>query len=139
MIYQLPMMTMEHEFADLVFVARYVDSMIAQTGDQDWGVVYEYNDDDLDDGAFPPPRVVLLRQDGQWLRRSVRSRSVNGQWVMEFVDDLGMKTSGRSYEILQTATGWKLMMYEDGQEVGGGVGGHDDYDFLLRQAQDFCQ
>lgn len=89
MIYQLPMMTMEHEFADLAFVARYVDSMIAQTGNQDWGVVYEYNDDDLDDGAFPPPRVVLLRQDGQWLRRSVRSRSVNGQWVMEFVDDLG--------------------------------------------------
>lgn len=87
MIYQLPMMTMEHEFVDLVFVARYVDSMIAQTGDQDWGVVYEYGDDDLDDGECPPPRAVLLRQDGQWVRRSVRASLVDGEWVMEFVDD----------------------------------------------------
>lgn len=44
----------------------------------------------------------------------------------------------RSYEIVRTASGWKLTMYEDGEEVGGGVGGHDDYDFLLEQAHEFC-
>jgi hypothetical protein len=44
----------------------------------------------------------------------------------------------RTYEIEPTATGWKLTMYEDGEEVGGGVGGPDDYDFLLEQAAEFC-
>ena len=44
----------------------------------------------------------------------------------------------RTYEIEQTATGWKLTMYEDGEEVGGGVGGLNDYEFLLEQAAEFC-
>lgn len=44
----------------------------------------------------------------------------------------------RTYEIEPTATGWKLTMYENGEEVGGGVGGSDDYDFLLEQAVEFC-
>lgn len=87
MIYQFPAMADEHEFVDLDFVTRYSDSMIAKTGNQDWGVVYEYQDDDLDDGACPPPRAVLLRLDGQWLRRSVRATRVDGQWRMDFVED----------------------------------------------------
>lgn len=89
MIYQFPMMTTEHEFVDLDFVASYSDAMIEKTGDQDWGVVYEYEDDDdrsLDD-ACPPPRAVLLRQDGQWVRRLVRASLVNGKWFMDFVDE----------------------------------------------------
>jgi hypothetical protein len=126
---------MEHEFADLVFVARYVDSMIAQTGNQDWGVVYEYGDDDLDDGACPPPRAVLLRQGGQWLRRAVSASLVNDEWVMEFQD--GSESNVRTFDIVKTASGWKLTMYQNSQEVGGGVGGPDDYDFLLEQAMQF--
>lgn len=44
----------------------------------------------------------------------------------------------RSYEISPTASGWKLTMYQDGEEVGGGVGGMDDFDFLVEQAMSFC-
>jgi hypothetical protein len=33
---------------------------------------------------------------------------------------------------------WKLTLYADGVEVGGGVGGPGDYDFLLEQALTFC-
>jgi hypothetical protein len=44
----------------------------------------------------------------------------------------------RTYKIEPTATGWKLTMYEDGEEAGGGVGAPEDYDYLLKQAQDFC-
>jgi hypothetical protein len=44
----------------------------------------------------------------------------------------------RTFEIERTLTGWKLTMYEDGEEAGGGVGGADDYDFLLEQAQAFA-
>lgn len=44
----------------------------------------------------------------------------------------------RTYKIEQTATGWKLTMYEDGEEVGGEVGGLDDYDSLLELAAEFC-
>ncbi len=43
----------------------------------------------------------------------------------------------RTYELLETSSGWSLTMYEDSKEVGGGVGGPDDYDFLLEQALDF--
>jgi hypothetical protein len=44
----------------------------------------------------------------------------------------------RAYDLTPTVTGWKLTLYEDGQEAGGGVGGPDDFDFLLDQAEDFC-
>lgn len=44
----------------------------------------------------------------------------------------------RTFEIEQTLTGWKLTMYEDGELAGGGVGGPDDYDYLLGQAQAFA-
>lgn len=44
----------------------------------------------------------------------------------------------RTYEIVETPTGWKLTMYEDAIECGGGGGGPDDYDFLLQQAEEFC-
>lgn len=44
----------------------------------------------------------------------------------------------RTYDIEPTPTGWKLTMYEDGEEFGRGVGGLDDYDFLLQQAMEFC-
>lgn len=44
----------------------------------------------------------------------------------------------RAYDLTPIPTGWKLTLYEDGVEAGGGVGGHDDFDFLLDQAEEFC-
>jgi hypothetical protein len=44
----------------------------------------------------------------------------------------------RTYEIREIPTGWKLTMYEDGVEEGGGVGGPDDYEFLEENALEFC-
>ena len=34
---------------------------------------------------------------------------------------------------------WKLTLFEDGQEVGGGVGAESDYDSLLEVAHQFCE
>lgn len=36
----------------------------------------------------------------------------------------------RSYELEPVDGGWKLRLLEDGEEVGGGRGGDDDYDYL---------
>lgn len=44
----------------------------------------------------------------------------------------------RTYEIHEVDGGWQLKLYEDGEEVGGGAGGEDDYSFLLAQAEQFC-
>jgi len=44
----------------------------------------------------------------------------------------------RTYELVQVDTGWQLTLYIDGEEVGGGGGGPDDYEFLLEQAKSFC-
>jgi len=43
----------------------------------------------------------------------------------------------RTYEITPTSSGWKLTMYEDGEEVGAGVGGPDDYEWLEDQGEEF--
>lgn len=89
MIYLFPIMTADHEFNDLDFVGRYSDSMIAKTGDLDWGVVYEYDDDYFDSDPDPsiPPRAVLLRKEGIWVRNLVRSSFVEGKWMMDFIGD----------------------------------------------------
>jgi hypothetical protein len=45
----------------------------------------------------------------------------------------------RSYEVRSRPDGgWKLVLFEDGEEAGGGVGEADDYDFLIEQGEDFC-
>lgn len=44
----------------------------------------------------------------------------------------------RSYELEPTADGWKLTLFEDGEEAGGGRGGEDDYDALLDAGQQFA-
>lgn len=46
--------------------------------------------------------------------------------------------NNRAFEITETPTGWRLTLFEDGEEAGGGVGGPDDYDFLLTQGEDFA-
>lgn len=43
----------------------------------------------------------------------------------------------RTYEITETPKGWKLTMYEDGEDVGQGVGGPDDYQWLTDQGEEF--
>lgn len=44
----------------------------------------------------------------------------------------------RSYEIEPIDGGWKLTLFEDGEEMGGGKGQEDDYDALLQAAEEFC-
>lgn len=44
----------------------------------------------------------------------------------------------RTYLIDETEDGFKLTLYEDGQELGAVVGGPDDFEFLERVAEDFC-
>lgn len=43
----------------------------------------------------------------------------------------------RDYEINYVNGGCKLVLFENGEEVGGGVGSVDDYHFLLNQAKQF--
>jgi hypothetical protein len=90
MIYRLPALTDEHEFVDLVFLARYVDDLVSQTGNQDFAVVYEWNDTD-DQGQFidlvegAPPDAVLLRIAGAWVRRRcVATPRGDGDFVLTF-------------------------------------------------------
>lgn len=46
----------------------------------------------------------------------------------------------RSYEIQPRPDGtWKLTLFEDNEEVGGGVGEQEDYEYLLDQAEEFCR
>lgn len=91
MIYRLPALTHEHEFLDLVFVAKYVDQLLQQTGNPDYGVVYEWQDED-DQGEFidlvegAPPDAVLLRISGAWVRRGViATPRGNGEFDLTFV------------------------------------------------------
>jgi len=45
----------------------------------------------------------------------------------------------RTYTLVPgKANAWKLTLFEDGQEVGGGVGQEDDYQELLDEALLFC-
>jgi len=44
----------------------------------------------------------------------------------------------RSYEIEPIDGGWKLTLFEDGEEMGGGKGQEEDYDALLQAAEEFC-
>lgn len=44
----------------------------------------------------------------------------------------------RSYEIEPHNGGWKLKLYEDGEEAGGGIGDAEDYNELLSAGEEFC-
>lgn len=69
MIYSIPAMTMHNEFINLDYVAKYVDQLVKSTGDMDYAVVYEWDEDGPDSGR--PPVCVLLRIAGAWERRAV--------------------------------------------------------------------
>lgn len=51
--------------------------------------------------------------------------------------NLRRKNMIRNYEINYIDGGCKLVLFENGEEVGGGFGGADDYPFLLDQAKEF--
>ena len=45
----------------------------------------------------------------------------------------------RSYELEpREGGGWRLKLFEDGEEAGGGWGDEDDYDALLEAGQEFA-
>ena len=46
----------------------------------------------------------------------------------------------RSYEIKPTENGWRLVVWEDGEEIARGAAGgtDDDYAYLVDQAESIC-
>lgn len=66
--YSIPAMTMENDFSDLVFVGRYIDGLLERTGDLDYAIVYEWDENGPGDW---PPVAVLARLNGKWWRREV--------------------------------------------------------------------
>lgn len=46
----------------------------------------------------------------------------------------------RTYEITPTPNGWRMKVYEDGEEIAGAAAGDsdEDYDYLLQQAEEIC-
>lgn len=66
--YSIPAMSVRMEFGSLDYLAKYVDHMVATTGDTDYSVVHEWGEH----GPGPyPPLAVLYRIEGQWVRRDV--------------------------------------------------------------------
>lgn len=43
----------------------------------------------------------------------------------------------RSFELQPVEGGWKLTLYEDGDEAGGGRGTDDDYNDLYQAGEEF--
>jgi hypothetical protein len=64
--YSIPALTMYNEFANLAAVGRYVDLLIASTGDQNYAVVYEWDEDGPSSGR--PFIAQLKRVNGAWER-----------------------------------------------------------------------
>ena len=75
--YSIPAMSHENEFADLVWVGKYVDRLIQSSGDLDYAIVYEWDDNGPGDW---PPVAVLARLGDRWWRRPVlvTSRQAKG-------------------------------------------------------------
>lgn len=89
MIYNIPELGSENEFTDLKFLGKYVDSLVKQTGNIDYAVVYGWRNDQALANPLdvPPPDTVLLRIAHDWVRRQVvATRLPNGDYSMEFVD-----------------------------------------------------
>lgn len=76
-VYTVPAITLENEFTDLVFVGRYVDSLMASTGDPDYGVVVEWDDNGPAPGSVPV--AFLTRRPGGWKRSVVLHKECNAR------------------------------------------------------------
>lgn len=80
--------------------------------------------------------LLMLASNGGWDSVLLYLNGIKGRGNKR--DSHGKGSVMRTYEIVETPTGWKLMMYEGGEQVAGGVGGPDDYEFLEDQALEFC-
>lgn len=67
-IYTIPAMSLQNEFTDLTWLGKYVDNLVATTGDRDYAVAYEWGEHGPGDW---PPLAVLFRVDADWVRRDV--------------------------------------------------------------------
>lgn len=68
-IYSIPAMSLENEFTDLNWLAKYVDNLVKNTGDQKYAEVYEWGPHGPGDW---PPLAVLSRIEGEWVKRDVQ-------------------------------------------------------------------
>lgn len=75
-IYSIPAMSSENEFTDLTWLGKYVDNLVKNSGDQDYAVVYEWGPHGPGDW---PPLAVLLRIEGEWVRRDVQVSIMRGK------------------------------------------------------------
>ena len=66
--YTIPALSFANEFADLAWLGKYVDLLVASRGDANYAVVHEWEDDLVNRW---PPVAVLVRRGGQWFRRRV--------------------------------------------------------------------
>jgi hypothetical protein len=81
--------------------------------------------------------LLYVASTGGWDAVAVYLESIRGLGIIK-CDGSRKRMHMRTYEIVQTPRGWKLTMYQDGVEVGGGVGRKHEYEFLERQAEEFC-
>lgn len=75
MIYSVPAMSMENEFINLDYLAKYVDRLVVSTGDEDYRIVYEWTN--RGPGSYPPV-AVLVRSGDTWERRPVLATGEKG-------------------------------------------------------------
>lgn len=59
-VYSIPALSMENEFINLAYVARYVDDLLKIS--PEYAIVYQWNSDFMDG----PPDVVLRRIGPTW-------------------------------------------------------------------------
>lgn len=81
MRYVIPALTMANEFTDLDYVARYVDQLLATTGDRDYAIVFQW------DGDEPKrrPDLVLIRDGSAWKKQTVRLQRNYMTWTHNYI------------------------------------------------------
>lgn len=81
MLYVIPALTMQNEFTNLDYVARYVDQLLASTGDRDYAIVFQW------DGGEPKPRpdLVLIRDGSSWKKQTVRLERNHMTWTHNYI------------------------------------------------------
>jgi len=87
MLYIIPEQGADERFTDLTALGRRADELVAQTGEINFGIAYEWTADNaLDDEAdIPPPAAMLTRIEQRWVRREiVATPTENGEFALEF-------------------------------------------------------
>ena len=89
MLYIIPEQGADERFTDLTALARRADELVAQTGEVNYGIAYEWaSETALDDESdIAPPAAMLTRVDGRWVRREiVATPTPDGEFALEFGD-----------------------------------------------------